>query len=79
MSARSVRELIAPIGPDGKSVNLHHMLQTQDGAIAEVTQTFHQSYSRTIHTNTPATPSGIDRGAFDSWRKDYWMQRANDF
>ena len=27
----------APIGADGKSVNLHHMTQTQSGPIAEMT------------------------------------------
>lgn len=30
----------APIGPDGMPINLHHMTQKHDGAIAEVTQTF---------------------------------------
>ncbi|MGO4569470.1 HNH/ENDO VII family nuclease [Rhizobium sp. 2YAF20] len=29
----------APIGPDGNPINLHHMTQTQDGPIAELTQT----------------------------------------
>jgi len=24
-------------------------------------------------------PSGIDRGAFDAWRADYWEHRAKDF
>ncbi|MCF7545800.1 hypothetical protein L4G47_26840, partial [Pseudomonas sp. P2647] len=33
---------LAPYGPDGKKINLHHILQTQDGPIAEVTQNFHQ-------------------------------------
>lgn len=32
----------APIGHDGNSINFHHMTQNQNGAIAEVTQTFHQ-------------------------------------
>jgi len=32
----------APIGTDGKSVNLHHMTQSQSGPIAEVTQSFHK-------------------------------------
>ena len=31
----------APIGTDGKPINLHHMLQSNDSAIAELTQTFH--------------------------------------
>lgn len=70
---------LAPLGPDGKSINLHHMLQTADGPLAEMTQTFHQTYSKTIHINTNTIPSGINRPAFDVWRSDYWMNRANDF
>jgi len=30
-----------PIGTDGKPIHLHHMLQSNDSAIAELTQTFH--------------------------------------
>ncbi len=69
----------APIGPDGKSINLHHMIQKQDGPIAEVTQTFHQQNFRAIHINTGGIPSGINRSQFNSWRRSYWINRANDF
>jgi hypothetical protein len=70
---------LAPIGSDGKSVNLHHMLQTNDSPIAEVTQTFHQQNSKVIHINPNTIPSGIDRVQFNNWRSSYWMNRANDF
>nr|WP_274387931.1 HNH/ENDO VII family nuclease [Salsipaludibacter albus] len=70
---------LAPIGPDGRSVNLHHMLQTQDGPIAEITATMHQQYSRILHINPNTIPSGIDRAAFNRWRSDYWQWRAKDF
>lgn len=66
----------APIGTDGKSVNLHHMLQSNDSAIAEMTQTFHQQNSKIIHINPNTIPSGIDRSAFDMWRENYWTNRA---
>ncbi|WP_416426987.1 hemagglutinin repeat-containing protein [Pseudomonas sp. App30] len=66
----------APIGLDGKSVNLHHMTQTQSGAIAEMTQTFHQTNSKVIHINPNTMPSGIDRPMFDKWKDSYWQQRA---
>jgi hypothetical protein len=33
---------IALIGSDGKSINLHHMIQTNNSAISEVTQIFQQ-------------------------------------
>jgi A nuclease of the HNH/ENDO VII superfamily with conserved LHH len=67
---------LAPIGPDGKSVNLHHMIQTQDGPIAELTATFHQQNHKAIHLNPSSIPSGIDRREFDAWRARYWMDRA---
>jgi hypothetical protein len=69
----------APIGPDGRSIDAHHMLQTQIGPIAEMTKTFHQKYKKAIHINPNTVPSGIDRGKFKIWREDYWRNRANDF
>ena len=35
--------VMAPIGYDGKVVNFHHMLQAQNGLIAEMSQTFHKT------------------------------------
>lgn len=70
---------IAPIGPDGKSVNLHHMTQTNDSAIAELTESFHKTNTSTIHINPNTIPSGIDRSQFNTWKSNYWKNRANDF
>ena len=71
---------LAPFGPDGKKINLHHMLQTQSGPVAEVTQTFHQKNSSIIHINSGTQiPSGIDRVKFEKWKKEYWKSRALDF
>jgi hypothetical protein len=70
---------LAPLGPDGEAINLHHLLQTQDSPIAEMTATFHRQYGRIIHINPNTIPSGIDRSAFDAWRRAYWIDRANDF
>ncbi|PIT29888.1 hypothetical protein BGI40_05660 [Snodgrassella communis] len=70
---------LAPIGIDGNSINLHHMTQRQDGAIAEVTQSFHQQNSDKIHINPNTIPSGINRNQFNKWRSNYWKNRANDF
>jgi roadblock/LC7 domain-containing protein len=69
----------APIGTDGKSVNLHHMTQKQDGPIAEVTQSFHKENSAVIHINPKTIPSGINRAAFDKWKNQYWQQRAKNY
>ncbi|WP_418219650.1 HNH/ENDO VII family nuclease [Candidatus Formimonas warabiya] len=70
---------LAPIGPDGNPVNLHHMIQTNDSAIAEVTQSFHQQNTKVININPNTVPSGIDRGQFNIWKSNYWKNRANDF
>lgn len=74
-----MKEGLAPFGPDGKPLHLHHMLQTQNGPIAEITETLHKQNSRIIHINPSTMPSGIDRGAFNAWRVQYWINRAKDF
>ncbi|MFC4619366.1 HNH/ENDO VII family nuclease [Camelliibacillus cellulosilyticus] len=66
---------MAPLGPDGKSINLHHTTQRNDGSIAEVTQTFHKEYQSVIHINPNTIPSGIKRSDFNKWRADYWKYR----
>jgi hypothetical protein len=61
------------------------MLQTQDGPIAEVTQSMHLSQGdytgsgsyNTLHWKSGTDiPSGIDRDAFNDWKSDYWKDRA---
>jgi filamentous hemagglutinin len=69
----------APVGPDGKPVNLHHMIQTEKGSIAEVTETFHKENTKIIHINPSTIESGINRGKFKVWRESYWIKRSKDF
>ena len=70
---------LAPIGPYGNPVNLHHMTQTNDSAIAEITQSFYQQNTKVIHINPNTIPSGINRSEFNIWKSNYWKSRANDF
>lgn len=70
---------LAPIGPDGKSINLHHTLQSEAGPLAEMTGTFHTTNSSVIHINPKSIPSGINRSSFNTFRSNYWKNRANDF
>ena len=67
---------LAPLGKDGKSVNLHHLIQSEKGSIAEVSDTMHKQYDRVLHINPKSTPSGIDRKQFNTWKRGYWKQRA---
>lgn len=70
---------LAPLGPEGKPINLHHTLQTQGGPLAEITQTMHEQARRILHINPKTIPSGIDRNAFNAWKAEYWKRRALDF
>lgn len=69
---------LAPIGKDGKSVNIHHIDQTDTGAVKEITATNHQQNYKDLHTNTGQSPSQIDRNSFNNWRKEYWKWRAKN-
>ncbi|WP_345097250.1 HNH/ENDO VII family nuclease, partial [Bartonella acomydis] len=69
----------APIGFDNKPVELHHMLQTHDGPIAEVTNAFHNKHHSAIRINSNTMGSAIDRDAFALWRQKYWKERAERY
>jgi len=70
----------APIGYDGKSIEIHHLTQRDNSSLVELSSTFHKKNSSTIHINAGTNlPSGISRSQFDSWRESYWKNRALDF
>lgn len=69
---------LAPIGTDGKSVNIHHIDQTNDGPVMEITATQHQQNYSELHTNKGQMPSQINRTKFNSWRRGYWEWRSNN-
>ncbi|MCF8582525.1 HNH/ENDO VII family nuclease [Enterobacter ludwigii] len=69
----------ASVGYDGNANSLQYMLQTQDVPIMDMSQTFHKTDHEITHINLNAIPSGIDRSVFDTWRKQYWINRTSDF
>lgn len=69
---------LAPIGTDGKSVNIHHIDQTNDGPVMEITATEHQQNYSILHINIGQSPSQINRSAFNNWRRGYWEWRSNN-
>ena len=69
----------AAIGPDGKRINLHHSLQSNESALVELTRTLHQQETKTIHINPNTIPSVIDRRASKAFNRKYWKRRAKDF
>lgn len=74
-----MRNGFAPMGKDGKPVQLHHMLQKDGEALAEVGAKFHQQNTKALHINPNTVPSGIDRAAFETWKENYWRLRALEF
>ena len=67
---------LAPIGHDGKSVNIHHIDQTDDGPVVEISTTEHSKYTKILHDNTGQKPSQINRREFNKWRYRYWKWRS---
>ncbi|CAO5682421.1 MAG: hypothetical protein HEEMFOPI_01666 [Holosporales bacterium] len=80
----------APIGPDGKPINLHHTIQAMDGPLLEITQEMHKANHGLLHIwpNKAAQQHGsvngtlrrevlpeINRPEFDAWKKQYWRDR----
>ena len=70
----------APYGPDGKKIQLHHVLQEEPGPMAEVTETTHQNYYKTLHglkgkgesfRNDPVLEK-----QYNNFRRQYWKWRA---
>ena len=69
---------ILTIGTDGRSVNIHHIYQTNDGPVMELLATEHQQNYSILHENVGQSPSQIDRNEFAVWRRNYWSWRANN-
>ena len=74
-----MKEGKAPIGYDGKSVELHHLDQTNDGPLAEMEFSDHRPYYSALHSNTGQSPSLINRSQAGTFRRSYWKWRAKDF
>ena len=72
-----MKQGLAPIGVDGKSVELHHLKQEDDGIIVEVLSSEHKSYYKELHRYK--SQSEIDREDFNRWKMRYWRKRAEDF
>jgi len=71
----------APIGPDGRSVNLHHWLREDPAPegelvlLGELTREIHTRESGVLHFPS----EGIrDRTRFNNFRELYWQGRAMD-
>jgi RHS repeat-associated protein len=69
----------APVGKDGKPVELHHPGQ-ENGPTKEMTQSDHRGGDnfKKNHTNTGQQPSKIDRNQANQARRKHWKEKAKD-
>ena len=70
----------APIGSDGKPVELHHLTQQEPGSMVEILSTVHDKYTSQLHglvedgcsfRNDP-----VLKRQYDNFRHNYWVWRA---
>ena len=65
----------APIEYDGRSVELHHLKQNNKGTLVEVlSKDEHKKHTKILHTSNKS--STINRSKFDTFRTQYWKERA---
>ncbi len=69
----------APMGDDGKPMELHHDGQDPNGKLKEMTHTEHRGGDnfKKNHPNTGQQPSKIDRKQFRKQREKHWKDRSN--
>ena len=81
MERMARKQPLAPIGKDGKSVELHHLLQTKDGGLIELTQKAHRgkgAYSF-WHITDRKYRSLVDHGMdWINFTKSYWRWRGSN-
>lgn len=70
----------APIGNDGKPVQLHHVLQKESGPMAEVREVTHREYKRTLHglvrKGSSFRNDPVLAKQYNNFRSAYWKWRA---
>lgn len=72
-----MREGKPPRGYDGRSIELHHENQMNNGRIVEMQHFPHKKLSEFLHKSKLA--SEIERAEFNTWTRSYWKERALDF
>ncbi len=65
----------APIGVDGKPLELHHMLQKDDAPLILMTNENHRKYSALLHEAGKA--SEIDRTAFNALKTNFYKKSVD--
>lgn len=66
----------APLGGDGRPIELHHIGQKQDSALAELTRAEHREGGNDCVLHDKYKETEIDRVDFDKERQEHWKARA---
>ncbi|MEC0497005.1 T7SS effector LXG polymorphic toxin [Bacillus glycinifermentans] len=73
----------APIGEDGRPINLHHLIQKEPGTMLEILHTTHKKYHKVLHQLVEKGDSFRNnpelQQQYDSFRRKYWMWRAEQY
>ncbi|MCL2046877.1 MAG: endonuclease VII [Oscillospiraceae bacterium] len=67
---------LAPIGSDGKPINLHHIGQRTDSPLAELTTTEHQENDHDLHPYQGATEVHGEGNNWQTERENHWVTRS---
>jgi hypothetical protein len=71
----------APIGSDGRQVELHHVLGAEPGPMIELLASTHDKHHRPLHGLVDSSfrnDSSLEN-QYDAFRRVWWMQRSNDY
>ncbi len=73
----------APIGKDGKPIELHHVIQKEAGSVVEIHETTHKAYKRILHglrgNGESFRNDKILDKQFKNFKKLYWKWRAKEY
>ena len=74
---------VAPIGKDGKPIELHHILQKELGPMVEIHETTHREYKKILHglkSNGESFRKNKDLDAqYRNFKRAYWKWRADEY
>ena len=66
----------APLGFDGKRINLHHLKQQQHGNLVELSATEHNNHSKILHRYTRVSDIADRNSGYMKFRQAWWKSRA---
>ena len=69
---------LAPLTPEGRPYELHHIGQHQDSPLAELTMQEHRGKGNDTILHIKTRESEIDREKFDMERAEHWQNRAGE-